>query len=47
MRSLMTVSAPLSKTLSGEAGYMNQHSFVRRGPDGSDHVAYFALSLSL
>jgi hypothetical protein len=47
VRNLATVSAPLSKSLAGEAGYMNQHGFVRDGPDTSDHVAYFALSLSL
>ena len=47
VRNLVTVSTPLTKTLSGEAGYMNQHGFVRGGPDTSDNVAYFGLSLSL
>jgi hypothetical protein len=47
VRNLITISAPLSKTLTGEAGYMNQHGFVSGGPDTSDHIAYFALSLSL
>jgi hypothetical protein len=47
VRNLLSLSAPLSKTLSGEAGYMNQHGFVRGGPDTSDNIAYFALSLSL
>ena len=47
MRNLITVSTPLSKILSAEAGYMNQHGFVRGGPDTSDHIAYFAVSLSL
>jgi hypothetical protein len=47
MRSLMSISGPLLKRLSGEAGYMNQHGFVRAGPDTDDHVAYFALSLSV
>ena len=47
MRNLATFSAPLTKTLTGEAGYMNQHGFVRNGPDTSDNIAYFALSLSL
>jgi hypothetical protein len=47
VRNLVTVSVPLSKHLSGEAGYMNQYGFVRGGPDTSDNVAYFALNLSL
>ena len=47
VRNLVTVSAPLSKTLSGEVGYMNQHGFVNGGPDTSDNIAYFALSMSL
>jgi hypothetical protein len=47
MRSLISISVPLSKRLSGEAGYMNQHGFVRAGPDTNDHIAYFALSLSV
>jgi hypothetical protein len=47
VRNLLSLSAPLSKTLSGEAGYMNQHGFVRHGPDTSDNIAYFALSLNL
>jgi len=47
VRNLVTISTPLTKTLSGEAGYMNQHGFVRGGPDTSDNIAYFGLSLSL
>jgi hypothetical protein len=47
MRNLVTISTPLTKTLNGEAGYMNQHGFVSGGPDTSDHIAYFALSLNL
>jgi Protein of unknown function (DUF2490) len=47
VRNLVTVSTPLTKTLSGELGYMNQHGFVRGGPDTSDNVAYFGLALSL
>ena len=47
VRNLVTVSTPLTKRLSGEAGYMNQHGFVRGAPDTSDNVAYFALALSL
>lgn len=47
VRNLITLSTPLTKTLTGEGGYLNQHGFVRGGPDTSDHVAYLALSLSL
>ena len=47
MRNLITFSAPLAKRLTGEAGYMNQHGFVRGGEDTSDNIAYFALNFSL
>ena len=47
VRNLVTVSTPLTKALSGELGYMNQHGFVKGGPDTSDNVAYFGLALSL
>ena len=47
VRNLITISTPLTKTLTGEAGYMNQHGFVRGGEDTSDNIAYFAVSLSL
>ena len=47
MRNLITVSTPLAKSLNGEAGYMNQHGFVRGGEDNTDHAAYVAVSLSL
>ena len=47
MRNLVTVSTPLTKSLTGEAGYMNQHGFVRGGPDTSDNIAYFGVSLSI
>jgi hypothetical protein len=47
MRNLVTVSTPVTKSLSAELGYMNQHGFVRHGPDTSDNIAYFGLALSL
>ena len=47
MRNLITVSLPITKVLTGEAGYMNQHGFVPNGPDTSDNIGFFALSLSL
>ena len=47
VRNLVTISTPLTKTLTGEVGYMNQHGFVRGRPDTSDNIAYFGLALSL
>jgi hypothetical protein len=47
IRNLVSISTPLTKTLTGEAGYMNQHGFVRNGPDTSDNIAYFSLALNL
>lgn len=47
VRSLIGVSTPLAKNLTLEAGYLNQHSFVRDAPDSDDHVASFSLNLSL
>ena len=47
VRNLVTVSTPLTKSLSGEVGYLNQHGFVKNGPDTSDNIAYFGLALSL
>jgi hypothetical protein len=47
VRNLITISAPISKKLNGEIGYMNQHGFVDGAPDTSDNIAYFSLALSL
>jgi len=47
MRNLISLSLPISKKLTGEAGYMNQYIFVRGGSDEIDHIAYFAASVSL
>jgi uncharacterized protein DUF2490 len=47
MRNLVSVSGPIAKNVTGEAGYLNQYAFVRGGADTVDHVAYFALGLSL
>ncbi|OYU35817.1 DUF2490 domain-containing protein [Novosphingobium sp. PASSN1] len=44
MRNSMVLSAPLSKKLSIEAGYLMQHGFVRGGPDNHDHVLTVALT---
>jgi hypothetical protein len=47
IRNLVTISTPLLKNLTGEAGYMNQHGFVNGGPDTSDNIAYFGMALNL
>lgn len=47
VRSFIGISTPLAKTVTAEAGYLNQHTFVRHGPDNDDHVASVSLSLSL
>lgn len=47
IRTLIAISTPISKTLTAEIGYLNQHGFVRGGTDTSDHVASISLSLSL
>jgi hypothetical protein len=47
MRNLIAINTPLTKTLSAEIGYLNQHGFVRGGEDTSDHVASVSVSLSL
>jgi len=44
MRTQLSISTPLSKHLSIEAGYLNQHGFVRNGPDTDDHVATLGLT---
>jgi len=46
MRTGLSISTPLSKKISLEAGYLNQHGFVRNGPDTDDHVATLGLSAS-
>jgi hypothetical protein len=47
MRSFIGINTPITKTVSAEFGYLNQHGFVRGGEDTSDHVASVSLSLSL
>ncbi|MFL6729737.1 MAG: DUF2490 domain-containing protein [Sphingomicrobium sp.] len=47
MRNLIAINTPLTRALTLEAGYLNQHGFVRGGEDTSDHVASLSLSLSL
>jgi hypothetical protein len=47
MRNAVAIATPLAKGVNVEIGYLNQHGFVRGGPDTSDHVATLTLSLSL
>ncbi len=41
------LAAPLAKRVTLEIGYLEQHGFVRGGPDTNDHVATVGLSLNL
>lgn len=45
-RAAASLSFPLSKTLKLEAGYLNQHRFVRNGPDNDDHALTGSVSLA-
>lgn len=47
MRNLIAISTPVSKRVTAEIGYLNQHGFVRHGPDTSDHVLSLAFTLNL
>lgn len=44
MRNAASVGVPLSKKVSFDVGYLNQHGFVRNGPDSSDNVLTLGLS---
>jgi hypothetical protein len=46
MRTFVGVNTPLVKHVTLEAGYLNQHGFVRGGPDTDDHVLSVALNAS-
>jgi hypothetical protein len=46
MRNLVAISTPITKAVKAEIGYLNQHGFVRGGPDTNDHVASVSLSFS-
>jgi hypothetical protein len=47
MRNLIAINTPLTKAITLEAGYLNQHGFVRHGEDTSDHVASITLNFNL
>lgn len=46
LRSAVSLSFPVSKAVKVEAGYLNQHRFVRGGPDTNDHALTLSLGLS-
>lgn len=46
MRNAIAVTTPIAPHVSLEVGYLNQHSFVPRGPDNDDHAATVTLGLS-
>lgn len=47
IRTFVGVSVPLAKNLGADAGYLEQHTFVRNGPDTDDHVASVSLNFTL
>jgi len=46
MRNFVGINTPLVKPVTLEIGYLNQHGFVRNGPDTHDHVLSLSLSAS-
>ncbi|MBA2920404.1 DUF2490 domain-containing protein [Sphingomonas sp. MAH-20] len=46
MRNAIAVTTPIAQHVSLEVGYLNQHGFVRGGPDTDDHAATITLGLS-
>ncbi|MBV8916333.1 MAG: DUF2490 domain-containing protein [Acetobacteraceae bacterium] len=46
MRNWASVVVPVSKRVSLDGGYLNQHGFVRGGPDTSDNVLNLGLTAS-
>lgn len=47
MRNAVSIGVPLTKKISVDFGYLNQHGFVRNGPDTSDNVLTLGLTASL
>ena len=46
LRNAVYITVPLNKQISIDFGYLNQHGFVPKGPDSSDHVLTTGLSAS-
>jgi hypothetical protein len=47
LRSFVGISTPLTKNLSTDIGYLNQHGFVPNGKDTNDNVGFISLALKL
>lgn len=45
-RSAISLTVPIARAVKLEAGYLNQHRFVRDGPDTDDHAFTLLLGLS-
>lgn len=43
-RTGISVSTPIARNITIDLGYLNQHTFVRNGPDTDDHVANIGLT---
>lgn len=43
-RMAVSVSTPITKNVTIDVGYLNQHTFVRNGPDTDDHAATLGLT---
>jgi len=46
VRNMVAITTPLFAHATAEIGYLNQHGFVRHGPDTSDHVASLSVNLA-
>lgn len=46
MRNSISVSMPITRQISVDLGYMNQHTFAAHGTDNGDHVLTSGLTLS-
>lgn len=47
MRNAVSLGFPLNKQFSVDVGYLNQHGFVKNGPDNTDHVLTLGINASL
>lgn len=46
LRTVISLSLPVSKVVRLEGGYLNQHRFITNGPDTDDHALTVSASLS-
>jgi len=46
MRNLVALAVPIGKHMTAEAGFLQQHGFVRGAPDTRDNAASFTLSFA-